>query len=127
MIKKNSIINTFKCALNGILIVLSTQRNFIIHFCIFIIVIISGILLKISYYEFIAILLISTIVFSLEIMNTSIEKTLDYINKEYDDNIKIIKDISAGSVLLSAIFAVIIGLIIFLPKIIKFLNSFINL
>ena len=58
------------------------------------------------------------LVISAELFNTSIEKTLDYIDKEYNNEIRFIKDASAGAVLTLAIASAVIGLIIFIPKLV---------
>ena len=57
-----------------------------------------------------------------EMMNHAIEKLCDKVNPEWDDKIKIIKDVSAGMVLICSIFAATTGLIIFIPRILKLLN-----
>lgn len=57
-------------------------------------------------------------VFSCEILNTAIEKIADFVSPEWRNEIKIIKDLAAAAVLVSAIAAFIVGLIIFIPKII---------
>ena len=58
-------------------------------------------------------------VFVSEFVNTAIEKLGDLYTKEYNENVKIIKDIAAGSVTLSAVSALIVGIIMFLPKILN--------
>lgn len=57
-----------------------------------------------------------------EAINTVIEKAMDRITETYDIKIKDIKDMSAGFVLLAAIYAVIVGSIVFIPKIIEVLK-----
>lgn len=80
-----------------------------------------GIFLRISNIEAIILVLTIFFVFIAEFINTAIEKLADLYTTEYNENIKIIKDIGAGSVTISAIASVIVGVIMFLPKIIKFI------
>lgn len=59
----------------------------------------------------------------MEALNTAIEKLSDIVSPEKDDRIRIVKDISAGAVLISSIVAVVIGLIIFIPHLRTFLDK----
>lgn len=123
--KKNSdFFESLKCAINGIVLILKSERNFKIDFFVFIFVIILSYLFKISMLEFYILLIMCCIVMSFEILNTVIEKILDYISIEYSENIRTIKDMAAGLVLITAFFAFIIGLFIFVPKILKFIGEF---
>ena len=82
-----------------------------------ILVIILGIVLKISRIEWIICIILFGFVISLELVNTAIETTVDLITQEKNPKAKIAKDVSAGAVLIDAITSAIIGLIIFVPKI----------
>ena len=79
-------------------------------------VIIAGIVLKISAIEWIICLVLFGLVISLELVNTAIETTVDIAMPEINEKAKFAKDIAAGAVLFSAIISAIIGLIIFVPK-----------
>ncbi|OGF99428.1 hypothetical protein A3D78_00870 [Candidatus Gottesmanbacteria bacterium RIFCSPHIGHO2_02_FULL_39_14] len=109
---------SFKNALRGINWALSTQQNFKIHLSISALVLLFAFLLEISRLEML--LLIICIVFGLgaEMINTAVEAMTDLITNEWKKEAKIAKDISAGMVLVMAIGTVIIGLSIFLPKLI---------
>jgi diacylglycerol kinase (ATP) len=113
-----SIIKSFKDATNGIINTIPTERNLKIQVIAMICVIAVGLIVKLSNFEWIVCIILFGLVISAELINTAIEKTLDYINKEDDERIKFIKDASAGAVLVLAIASVIIGLIIFIPKLI---------
>lgn len=95
------------------------EHNARIHLFATICVIIAGVFFKISLNEWIAIIFSIGLVFSLEIINSSIENIADFISPEKHEMIKKIKDLSASGVLISAITALMIGLIIFAPKIFK--------
>lgn len=117
MKNKKNIINSFKYAFEGIFSGLKTERNLKIHFSIMILVIILGIILKISKVEWMICIILFGLVISLELVNTAIENTVDLITEEKNPKAKISKDVAAGAVLVSAISSFIIGLIIFIPKI----------
>ncbi len=107
-------------ALEGIGFAFTNEKSLRIQFAIFLIVLVFGLYLQISANEFAIIMGISALVFSLELINTAIERSMDVIsNGEYSERIKIIKDVSAGAVLIAAIFAVVIGALIFIPKIME--------
>ncbi|RLD90557.1 MAG: diacylglycerol kinase [Bacteroidetes bacterium] len=112
-------LKSFKHAFNGLRILIKEEHNARIHLFATICVVIAGLFLKISLNEWIAITFSIGLVISLEIMNSSIESMADFISPERHEKIKKIKDLSASGVLISAITALIIGLIIFIPKIFK--------
>jgi diacylglycerol kinase len=115
------LINSFKYAKEGIFSAFKTERNLKIHVCIMLLVIIFGLLLKIKLFEWLICIICFSIVIAGELFNTAIETVVDMISKEINDQAKKAKDISAGAVLVLATFSAIIGLIIFLPKIIELL------
>lgn len=113
--------NSFSCAIRGLYHLLKEEQNFQIHTIAAICVLFLSYLLKIDYFEFLVILLVIAFVWFAEIVNTVIEEILDLLHPDYHEKIKIIKDATAGVVLFSSIMAVIIGLIIFYPKLINLL------
>lgn len=108
--------DSFSHALEGIINTAGVEKNLKIHFMVMVCVIIVGLIVKLSVSEWIICIVLFGIVISTEMFNTALEKTLDYINEGYDEKIKFIKDASAGAVLTVAITSAIIGLIIFIPK-----------
>jgi len=119
MDKKNNIFSSFKCAFCGIFSVLKKERNIKIHFFAMTLVIIFGILLKISTIEWLICLILFAMVIGSELMNSAIENTVDLAMPEKHDKAKLAKDAAAGAVLFIAIISAVIGLIIFIPKIIS--------
>lgn len=107
----------FSFAWNGIVEIVKTERNFQIHLIATLLVVASGFLVHLSLLEWVVIILVIGLVLVTELLNSAIEKTLDYIRPEIHPAAKIIKDVAAGAVLIAAISAVIIGLLIFIPKI----------
>lgn len=89
------------------------ERNFKVHVLAIIVVISAGFYFHITSNEWLIVLLISALVLALETINSAIEKLCDLYTKETHPQLKLIKDIAAGAVLIAAIFAVVIALIIF--------------
>ena len=113
-------LKSFTFALNGLKILILEEHNARIHLVAAILVIISGILLKISNAEWVAVTFSIGLVFALETINSAIENLADFVSPEKNDQIKKVKDLSAGAVLIGAIAALVNGLIIFIPKIFSF-------
>ena len=106
---------SFKYALNGIFTALKICRNLKIHYFIAIIAVIAGFYFDITHLEFAVILLTITLVVTLEMINTAIEKVVDLLTEKYHLLALIAKDISAGAVLIASIMAFVIGALIFGP------------
>ncbi len=113
---------SFCHAWHGIQYCFKTQLNFRIHLFLLLLVIITGVVLKISSIEWLFIIGCSMLVLSLELLNTAIERMCDTITMDIHPSIKIIKDASAGAVLLVAAGSAVTGITIFLPKILLLLN-----
>ena len=114
----SNVLKSFRYAFSGISYVLKTSRNFKIQLIFAVTSLMIGFLLQISQSNYV--ILIATImsVLILEILNTSIESTVDLVvKKEFSSLAKISKDTSAGAVLLASINSVIIAVYIFFPKI----------
>ncbi|MGP4061672.1 diacylglycerol kinase family protein [Halobacillus sp. H74] len=109
----------FSFALNGLKEVYKSERNFRIHLLITVFVLIAGFLLSISALEWIVVTLVISIILSLEMVNTGIEKLLDHLAPEHHPAIGTVKDITAGAVLVASIGSALIGIVIFLPKILS--------
>lgn len=117
MKKNDNFIDSFLNALNGIRYAIISERNLKFHLFFSLIVMFFSFIYRISIIEILIIMILIFLVIVFEIVNTIIEKIMDFVSDKYDDRIKVIKDMSAGAVLLSAVLAVIVGLIIFIPKI----------
>lgn len=102
-------------AIEGILHSAKTQTHLRYHFYTAIFILILSLVLGVTKTEFIAVAIVSIIVLSVEMLNTAVEAIVDHMFKEYDERAKIIKDIAAGAVLLTAIGSAVIGYIIFVP------------
>lgn len=114
---------SFGYAFKGIDDVISSEPNMKIHVSVAILVVIMAFLLKISRIEWIILVLLIGLVLAAEVINTTVETLVDMYTKEYNEKAKVVKDTAAGTVLILAITAAIIGLMIFVPKIILVLES----
>lgn len=108
--------NSFTYAWDGIKAVLQTEHNTWIHLTLTVVALSLGFILNISAGEFTGLIIVMTMVWTAEIFNTAIEKTMDFISKEKHPQIKLVKDLAAAAVLITAISAIVVGAIIFIPK-----------
>ena len=108
---------SFTYAWSGIKELLRTEHNTWVHLFLTIITVILGLVFNITIGEWTALIICMAMVWSAEIFNTCIEKFLDFISTENHPQIKLIKDMAAGAVLIVSLAAFIVGGIIFIPKI----------
>lgn len=107
-----------KVALKGALLLLKTENSIKVQCGVAILVTIAGLVFKISAIEWAIQLLAIGLVMSIEGLNTAIEKIADYVQPNFDKKIGFLKDIAAGAVMIASIIAIIVGCIIYVPKII---------
>ena len=117
--KIKSLVNSFGYAIEGIWSSFRTERNMKIHVFIMILVVLLGIFLHISVTEWMICIILFALVIGAELFNTSIEAVVDMISLEKSSQAKLAKDVSAGAVLVFAIASIIVGFLIFVPKIIS--------
>lgn len=118
-VETKRLIHSFKYAGTGIFTSLKKEKNMKIHFFAMILVIIFGIVFKISSTECIACVILFAGVIGSEMLNTAIETVVDMVTPYKDPKAKIAKDVAAGGVLVWAIASVAIAGIIFIPKILE--------
>lgn len=111
-------IKSFAYAIAGILAFIRREHNAWIHLVATIAVVIVAYIFKVTTTEAIALTIVTGFVWVTELLNTCIERMADMITLERHPQIKFIKDLAAGAVLIAALIAVIVGLFIFIPKII---------
>ncbi|MBV9786587.1 MAG: diacylglycerol kinase family protein [Chloroflexi bacterium] len=102
---------------------LRTQRNAQIHTVATIVVVAAGWFFGVSAGEWIALILATALVLSLEALNTALEAVVDLVSPQPHPLAKKAKDVAAGAVLIGAIGAALVGCIIFVPKLLAFLTS----
>ena len=110
-------VKSFGYAFSGLGYAFKSQFNFKIHVLMLILVGIAGCWLKLSAKEWLWITVAAGIVLIAELLNTAIEVLVDLVSPAIHPKAKIIKDVSAAAVLVAAVTALLIGLLIFVPKI----------
>lgn len=111
-----------KHAGTGLWVFFTRDRNAVIHGLVTTGVLVASWLFSIAPIEWVVVLLCCGAVIGLEMINSAIERLCDLVHPDYHPAIKYTKDISAGAVLWVSIISVIIGCIIFLPKILFLLS-----
>ena len=120
--KKDPIRKSFGYAFEGIFTCMKKERNMKIHCAMAVLVVIAGVILKISLTEWCICLVLFGLIMALELVNTAIEAVVDLVTQEKKPLAKIAKDTAAGAVLVAAIMSAIIGCMIFVPKGLGFLK-----
>ena len=115
--QKHSLLSSFYFAFFGIITAIKSERNLKIHFVVTILVIFFGIYFGLTKMEWLLISFAIAGMITLELINTAIERVVDLVTTEQHPLAKQAKDIAAGAVLVYAILTVVVGLIIFLPKV----------
>lgn len=122
-IDNKRLINSFKYASEGIKQSYKGEQNLKIHTFIAILVIVFGFFLKISYFEWLVCLLLIGLVLMTEFFNTAIEYVVDLASPRIHPLAKAAKDTASAGVLIMAIISAVIGLLIFVPKLIDFIGG----
>lgn len=110
---KNKFVNAFSGLFSSF-----RDKSVIIQLCFMLCAIVAGFIFQLSMIEWCIILFCCGLVIICEIINTCIEKIMDFIHPDYHEQVKVIKDMAAGFVMLAAIIALIIGVMIFGGKLI---------
>lgn len=109
----------FKFALNGLKQAVLLERNFRIHLISTFVVLVLSYILNLNRFEWIIVIFVIGLVLITELVNTAIERLIDYLKPEIHPEAKIIKDVAASIVLLAAAVAFAVGCIIFIPKLVS--------
>lgn len=112
-------LRSFKFAFNGIKLLITREHNAWLHCFAAVCVIVAGFAFNISTTEWITVTFAIGIVLAAEAVNSSIEAIADLVSPGYNEAIKRTKDLAAGAVLILAVSAAIVGLIIFVPKVME--------
>ncbi len=113
MQKNKSFFESFKNAVCGIYKAFLSEKNLRFHFMIANLIVIFAYFFRISRVEWAILIFAIALMFFSELINTALENAVDTATKEYSATAKLAKDISAGAVLVAALFSVIIGFILF--------------
>ncbi len=123
MSKKRKVTNSFAFAIEGIVQAFKSEPNFRIHIFFSILVIGGAFYFQFSQFEWLIVFFTIAWVLVLELVNTSFEKVVDIASPRYSLKAKFAKDVSAAAVLLSAILALVVAALLFIPKVLEFVQS----
>ncbi len=119
--KSENLKSSFHYAIEGIIQGFKSERNLRIHFIFSIIVIIVAMILKFSLTDVAILLLCIGMVIITELFNTTVEYIMDHIHPKVHKKVKIIKDLSAGAVLIASLLSAIVGVMLFTKYIVRLL------
>ena len=114
--KSRPLFQSFNYAIDGLIYVLRTQRNMRIHFIAAVVVLMLSLIVGVESTQFMLLVFAVSIVIAAELMNTAIEAVIDVTTTSFDPMAKIAKDVAASAVLVASLTALIIGYLIFYPK-----------
>jgi diacylglycerol kinase len=112
---------SFKFAFHGLSSLIKNEHNARIHLIAALIAVIVGIILKISLTEWCILTIVIGLVFITELLNTSLENLADIVDPEWNAAIRKTKNYAAAAVLISAIVSVVVGALIFIPRLLEIL------
>lgn len=121
--KNKNLWTAFKHSLDGIKYTFQEEVSLKIQFVIAILAITLAVFFKLSIIKFAILFIAIGFVLFAELINTSIEVMLDLYSQEYNEKIKLAKDIASGAVLVTAIISIAIGISLFLPEILNKLGE----
>lgn len=113
---------SFKNAFAGLVWAIKTEANYKIHLFLSLVAVLGGLILHISYFEFLIILTFIVLGLTIEMINTALEETTDAIDKNQREDIRIAKDVSAAAMLIFSLGALVVACVIFIPRLILFFN-----
>jgi diacylglycerol kinase len=119
MESKHSLFKSFGFAFEGLKSAVLRGRNFRIQLTAGLFAVVLGFLLKLNSTEWLNLVIIITLVLILELVNSSIEALVDLVSPEIREKAKLAKDVAAATVLVASIGSVIVGVLLFLPKLLK--------
>lgn len=117
MVNCKKLIASFKFAFSGIKVMFREEHVFRIMFFIAVLVTIAMFYFHLPVVQKAILFIIIMFILTIELLNSAVEKFLDFINPDQHHRIKIIKDVLAGIVLIACVGAAIVGFLIFWPHI----------
>jgi len=112
-------VNSFTYPIKGLKYAYRNEQNLAVDVGISLLVLIAGVIFKLEKSEWLVVIFTIGAVISLELVNTAIEAVVDLVTEEYHPLAKVAKDTSAAAVFVIAVIAAIVGIVIFLPKVIS--------
>lgn len=123
MSRKYNVFGSFKFAMAGLREAIFNEPNFQIHTVAGFTALVAARILGFSRNEWIILLFTIAFVLILELFNTALENIVDLVSPDIRPEAKIAKDVAASAVLISAILSIVIGCLLFLPKLESLLQS----
>lgn len=120
------LLDSFRDAFRGLFFVIRNERNARIHLLFSGLVAVAGVLFRISNLEWLVLILTIAMVWITEIYNTALERLINLVHPEWGKEAGICKDISAAGVILSALISIVVGLLIFGPKLYRSAAALVN-
>jgi len=114
VIRSKSPVDSFRFALNGVLLSFKTQRHLRIHFVMAVLVLLAGFVWRLSRAELLILVSAISLVILTELLNTALEAVVDLVTTDYHPLAKVAKDVAAGAVLVAAVNAALVGALVFL-------------
>ncbi len=109
-------LKSFEFAFKGAIKLITTEHSIMVQSFIAVVLVFAGFYFEITTTEWMFQIIATGLVLSIEGLNTAVEKVADFIHPNYHERIGFIKDIAAGAVFFAALTAVIVGLLIYIPK-----------
>lgn len=120
--RARGLLESFRFAAAGIRHALLTQKNMRIHLCLGVLSLAAGALIGFEMLEMAVLVLTISAVLTAELMNTSIETVVDMVTPNQNELARIAKNVAAGAVLVCATGSVLVGLFLFVPRILRLLR-----
>ncbi|MBO0935066.1 diacylglycerol kinase family protein [Fibrella sp. HMF5335] len=122
MINLPKVLRSFRFAGQGIIDLFRYENNAKVHLLVAVVVVVAGFWLKLSTTEWALIVTQIGLVWAAEGFNTALEKLCDRVTTQHDPLIKAAKDLAAAAVLILGLTAVVVGLLIFVPRLYAFFD-----
>ena len=116
-------VQSFVPAFNGVRLLFKSEHNAWVHLFFIIVATIAGVLLQINNMEWLFLILAIILVFISELFNTALEKLADKVEQGFNPEIGAIKDYASAAFLMASIFAVVVGGVVFGPKVFVLING----
>ena len=117
--RNHSIVDAFRCAVRGVMRTFAGQRNLRVQVGIGALVVLLGLLLGLGATEWAILALCISGVLVAELVNTAVEATVDLVSPHYSELARVAKDAAAGAALVAAASSVVVGLLIFIPRLLR--------
>ncbi|MCK4519531.1 MAG: diacylglycerol kinase, partial [Candidatus Omnitrophica bacterium] len=118
--QKRTLVDSFNAAIEGVIYTVKTQRNMRLHFLCAVLIVVLSFFLNLTKTEIILVAIAASLVLIAEMFNTAMEKVIDLITPDFHPLARVVKDVTAGCVLIAAINSLIVGYLVFSRPIIDF-------